>query len=184
MVGGLLALLLLSTAYSAAAHPGNRLVRRPTPSPVATESAAATDATRPSPLPAVAPAVSTCELPGLVAAPVTPRFPWILATAMLALAGVIHRSRRLAALASVLFLVVFVAESSVHSVHHLTDPQGAAQCQALSLAQHVHGSIPAGPTVGALQTDTGPLLITLADAVRADAPIRPDVGRAPPPLST
>ncbi len=183
LVGGLVVLLLLSSAYAAAAHPGNRLVGRPAPSPVARESPAATDPTQPGPLRSAAPAVSTCELPGLVAAPSTPLFPWILTAVLLAFAGMIQRSRRLATWASVLILAVFVAESSVHSVHHLADPRGAAHCSVLSLAQHVHGSTPAGPSVGALQADTGALLVTLGDSFRSDAPIRPDLGRAPPSLS-
>jgi hypothetical protein len=179
-VGSVLALLLLSSAYSAAAHPGNRVVRQPAPSSAATEPAPVVEAAPPPESPLTSPAVFPGEPPGLFAAPSTPVFPWILGAVMLALAGMTQRSRRVAAWAAALLLAVFVAESGVHSVHHLTDPGGAARCQVLALAQHLDGSAADGPTVATPPSDTGPLLATPAASFRPDEPLRPDRSRAPP----
>ena len=80
-------------------------------------------------------------------------------------------------LALVLGFVTF--ESAVHAVHHLSDPEEAAQCQVLAVSQHLSG-------VGAATPEVGTQLL----AMEAPAPagterslrnlFRPDIGRAPP----
>jgi hypothetical protein len=102
----------------------------------------------------------------------------------LALAGAIaRRSPRAGTLALVVVLTVFVAESTIHSVHHIADPRGAAQCQVLSVAQHVHGGAAAAEITADAPADVGPLLVTLSDPLLAAPTLRPDQGRAPPARS-
>ncbi len=79
-------------------------------------------------------------------------------------------------------LLEFLAfESSLHSAHHLSDPEEAAQCVVLAVSQHLSG-------VGAETSEVCTQLL----AVEAPAPVRterslltlvrPDIGRAPPSL--
>ena len=87
--------------------------------------------------------------------------------------------RKLGAISLALLLGFVVFESAVHSVHHISDPEEAAQC-VLAVSQHLSGVGAATPEVG-----TEPL------ALEAPAPagterslrnlFRPDTGRAPPP---
>jgi hypothetical protein len=79
-----------------------------------------------------------------------------------------------------LLVVVASAESGVHSVHHLDDPRGGAECQVLTVTQQLHGETSPELPSGA------PALVFRAyvlAAVPPDAPAparRPDAGRAPP----
>src|SRR5262249_577522 len=77
-------------------------------------------------------------------------------------------------------LIVFAAESTIHSVHHTHDPRGAAQCRVLSVAQHVHGDAPVIEATVDAPADAGFLPVTRADALRIDPALRPDPARPPP----
>jgi hypothetical protein len=77
-------------------------------------------------------------------------------------------------------LLAFVAESGVHSVHHLTDPNGATACQVLSVSQQVTGDLPTSALVPREPAVAGLLVVPTTPPIPADAPQRPDRGRAPP----
>lgn len=88
---------------------------------------------------------------------------------------------REAALSLALLLGFVAFESTLHSVHHLSNPEEAAQCHVLAVSQHLSG-------VG---TET-PGVCSQLLAVEPPAPVRtkrslltlvrPDIGRAPPSL--
>jgi hypothetical protein len=107
--------------------------------------------------------------------------PWLLGVVTLAATGVLLRRRRRLAVGALAFLLlVFAADSAIHSVHHLTDPRGAADCRVLSVAQHLQGNT-AGPTaVLHAPSATGPLVTAQAESFRGDVPLRLELGRAPP----
>jgi hypothetical protein len=123
-------------------------------------------------------------MPPASIAAATPRadttlWPWL---ALLALVPVLGRRRapRLLAAALVLVLVVFAAESAVHSVHHGIAGDGTAVCPVASAAAHVAGSdleavaAPApAPAAGPALTESGPLSTT-------PRPLGQHQGRAPP----
>ena len=69
----------------------------------------------------------------------------LLAAAVLALAAA-ARSRRARVLALALLVGGFGLEVAVHSVHHFSDPQGAASCMFFAASQHVQGA-DASPTI-------------------------------------
>src|SRR5687768_749326 len=79
-------------------------------------------------LPADTPAPVAAPVTFLVAATpeATPIWPFVAVLVAAALAAL--PPRRAVALALVLLLALFAVESGVHSVHHLADQQGAAQC--------------------------------------------------------
>lgn len=92
-----------------------------------------------------------------------------------------RRSRgRVIALGLSLALGVFTLESAVHSVHHLADPETAANCPVLSGSQHLSwGEAPAAAA------DAPPPCVAPAPPLRAEdaSPsliYRPHQGRAPP----
>ena len=81
-----------------------------------------------------------------------------------------------------LLIAVFGFESAVHSVHHLSDPQGADSCTLLSGSKHLDTASPALPDAG------GPLW-TATPAIPVDGNLEPPLrsvrtheGRAPPAL--
>ncbi len=155
--------------------------RRAALSPV---SPPALEVNDPEPGPAPAIVSGPSEPPVLIAGPSTSLAPWLAIVAGLALAGAIARRwPRVVTLALIPMLTVFVAESTIHSVHHIDDPRGAAQCQVLSVAQHVHGDAPAAEITADAPADVGPLLVMLADPLLAAPALRPDQGRAPPARS-
>jgi hypothetical protein len=167
-----LALLLVSS------QPAEGHSRRAGPVPPAAPEATASAA-------APAPAGATA-LPGplLAAAPPASLAPWLAIVAGLAVAGAVaRRAPRAATLGLALVLTVFAAESTLHSVHHIGDPRGAAHCQVLSVAQHVHGDAPAAEATADGPADLGPLPVALSDSLLADPALRPGQGRAPPARS-
>ena len=87
---------------------------------------------------------------------------------------------RVIALGLALALGVFTLESAVHSVHHLGDPETAANCPVLAGSQHLSWG-----EAQAAAADAPPLCVAPAPLLRAeDAPpsliYRPHQGRAPP----
>lgn len=137
------------------------------PSPVVTEIAV------PAPLaaPVAAPAPSPPEM-----APLAP------AIALgLGLAAVVLLRPRASVVGLALVLVVLALETGVHSVHHLADQQGAAECVVALATAQMHGTVEAPPA------DHGSCIAVPVDAVLGLTPerpgsrlLRPDEGRAPP----
>ena len=90
------------------------------------------------------------------------------------------RWREAAALSLTLLLGLFAFQTGFHAVHHLSNPQTAAQCPVFSASQHITG-VPAGTSnlfVPTLAPDPTPTVST-----RSTIParfFRPDQGRAPP----
>ena len=79
-----------------------------------------------------------------------------------------------------LVLTVFTVETTVHSVHHLADPEAGADCSVLSVSQNL-----AWGAADLVATDGPPLDVTTAVSVRSDDGPRwqlhrPSQGRAPP----
>ena len=81
---------------------------------------------------------------------------------------------------SLALLLDFVAfESALHSVHHLSDPEEAAQCYVLAVSQHLTG-------VGAETPEVSTQLLAVEPPAPAGTErslrnlFRPDFGRAPP----
>jgi hypothetical protein len=107
--------------------------------------------------------------------------PWLLGAGVLAsVVTLVLRSRRAVALAASLVLTLFVVESTIHSVHHLADPRGAAHCPVHSVAQHIHGETPGAAGGAVAPLEAAPLPATAEESLRADCCLRPDQGRAPP----
>jgi hypothetical protein len=93
------------------------------------------------------------------------------------------RFRRAAALGLVALAVVFVADSAVHSVHHLGQPQKAEACQVFSLVQHLAWDETPAPAAPVAVGDAGPLVAGAAAPSPATPVLRLDQGRAPPVLA-
>jgi hypothetical protein len=158
----LVGLLLLGTVTSAGAH-----VR-----PVLLAEAPAID----MPEPAAPPGGPQLAAP----APPAPATLGLTVVLTLVLALGIVAPRRTLVTAIVLVLGVLTVETGVHSVHHLTDRQAAADCVVASATAHVHGATDVtAPDAIWLPTPLGiaPLLTVDRPAGR---PSRPDAGRAPP----
>jgi hypothetical protein len=172
-VGSLVAALLLFAAHAVDAHPGNPPAASPTP--------AVTPAGAPA-VPPRAPLVTpTTEMPGLTPTGSPARPVGALVAVVLALGGAVTwRSRRVTVCAQALVLVVFVAESSLHSVHHIADPAGAAGCQVLPVSQQLTGHLPSSAPAASAPAVAGSLVAPAAQPPHAGAPLRPDLGRAPP----
>ena len=108
-----------------------------------------------------------------------PLWPW-LALAALVPALVRRRAAKLLVTALALLLVVFGAESALHSVHHGVAGERTALCPVASAAAHVAGTdvetvavaAPAPATEPAVE-ETDPLASTLRQ-------LGPHQGRAPP----
>jgi len=106
-----------------------------------------------------------------------------LALALLALIGVgfAGRRRRSAAVACLALLIgVLGLESAVHSVHHLSDPAGAASCAVFSVSQNVSGTLADAPDVGSPSGSIESAPLPFAERIRALAVFAAHEGRAPP----
>lgn len=92
----------------------------------------------------------------------------------------VWRWRRTAALGLALVLGIFTLGIAVHSVHHLLEPEKAAECLVFSASQHMSG------TLAELCDVQAPVLaVTTASPGNNDGPIltlrfRSDLPRAPP----
>ena len=98
----------------------------------------------------------------------------------LALLLIARASRRGVAAAASIALLVLAFESGVHSVHHLGDTRGAAQCSVASAAPHLVGSPAEPPSVSPAVAPGGDGLIVAGAPALSSCPFRPDAGRAPP----
>jgi predicted membrane protein len=101
-----------------------------------------------------------------------------------AMAQTMWRLRRTAALGLALGLGIFTFDLAVHSVHHLSEPENAAECLVFSASQHVSGTLVEPGDVHALV-----LAVTAASPENCNLPIdifrfRPELPRAPPSLSS
>jgi hypothetical protein len=77
-------------------------------------------------------------------------------------------------------IAITAAESALHSVHHLGNPQGAKDCQVLTVTQQLHADtaleLPEGVPVDTVCSDV--VAVVLHGATQSVR--RPDQGRAPP----
>jgi hypothetical protein len=106
---------------------------------------------------------------------------WLVVLVAVGLAGaVLRRSRRAAVATQALVLLVFIAETGIHSVHHIADPPGAASCQVLPVSQHLSGHLPIPAPVASRPAPVGVLVVAPARPAPAAVAVRPDLGRAPP----
>jgi hypothetical protein len=125
--------------------------------------------------------VALVDQPLLVAG--TPPSPpaWLAGIALALAAGALAAGRRRGLrVGLVLLLVVFLLEAGTHSVHHLADQGGAAQCAVAMASAQVHGATADCPT-DAVSRPVVVARIVLAETTRPGAaPLRPDEGRAPP----
>ncbi len=163
-------MLSLLVAGELEAHP--RIPQTSEAAPTEVASVPAIDSVRETPSP-----------PSLVAASGRSLSSWLVLAIAVTLAGAtVRRSRRATVLAMVALLLVFVAESTVHSVHHFGDLRGAAQCQVLSLSQHLSADCPTPVGVPLPAGDPGLPVVTAASSPPVELAFRPDQGRAPPAL--
>jgi hypothetical protein len=134
-----------------------------------------------APAPAIEPIPDAPTPPSLVAAPGRASSPWLgLAILTVLATGAARSPRRVRVAILGGFLLVLVAESSVHAVHHLGDARGAAQCQVLSLSQHLSGDRPAPVEVQPPARKPSLEIVVPAPSLVPDLALRPDRGRAPP----
>jgi hypothetical protein len=150
----LLALLpILAVAVPAAAHvrePSPRVVGRDAPQPAS--AMALPDTVAPAPpaeLHGTAPEAHVRPIPLAVAVMAALL---LLVAAGAALGGI--RVRRAAAAATGALVLVFIAESGPHLVHHALDPAQAEQCQILKASSHSDGTTVAAdslPVPGTLE---------------------------------
>ena len=140
---------------------------------------------RPAPPPPAADVVTSDPLVGPGAAPVpalpaaAPLAPALALGAGLAMALVLRRRAVVTALA--LVLVVLAVETGVHSVHHLADQEGGAECVVALATAQVHGTAEPPPADHHLWIAVPGGTVGLSPPERPGArPLRPDEGRAPP----
>ena len=119
----------------------------------------------------------------LVAAPTVPGLPWpaVLVAAVIVLLAA-RRPRRALALGLSLIVMVFIFETGVHSVHHLSTRGHADHCVLAAASGHITGvdaSLP-GDAAPSLQPSGEIALFVESPAIDHD--VRPDQGRAPPIL--
>ena len=98
------------------------------------------------------------------------------------LAGTARRGRRAAILSLALLVALFGLESTIHSVHHLSDPLAAASCAVLSASQHAPGACASTPDAGTPTWTAEPLPAVGTEIIRPLQAFRPHEGRAPPAL--
>jgi hypothetical protein len=115
--------------------------------------------------------------------------PWIplvfIGAVLIAVTVARHRPqwRRVAVFALVIVVSSFTFATAVHSVHHLSEPQKAAECPVFSASQHVTGTL-AEPSA----LFVPPIAITTTSAGACEAPaaivcFQPAQPRAPPASS-
>jgi hypothetical protein len=121
--------------------------------------------------------------PVVASAPALPGFaPLAPAIALgLTLAAVALLRRRACLVGLALVLVVLALETGVHSVHHLADRQGAAECVVALATAQMHGTAEAPLTDhgSCSAVPVGTVLLPTPERPGARPP-RPDEGRAPP----
>jgi hypothetical protein len=123
-------------------------------------------------------------VPSLLAAPAPPALPWPALLAAIALGLLVaSRPRRALALGLALLVTLFLFETGVHSVHHLSARGEAPHCALATASNHLSGvdaDAPKDPTPRL--EPTGEIALSVESAP-ADHVVRPGQGRAPPALS-
>jgi hypothetical protein len=109
--------------------------------------------------------------------------------AMLGIAAVAFTRRprkvRVVALLALAFLVaLFGLQTAVHSVHHLSDPQGAASCVIFAASQHVPGDCPETLLVAAPIWTAAPCPLVVSELFHPLEAFGSPEGRAPPASSS
>jgi hypothetical protein len=119
----------------------------------------------------------------LVAAPTMPGLPWpaILVAAVIGLLAA-RRPRRALALGLSLIVMVFLFETGVHSVHHLSTRGHADQCVLASASGHISGVDADPPSNAAPPLQPSGEIALFVESPAIDHDVRPDQGRAPPVL--
>ena len=88
--------------------------------------------------------------------------------------------RRSVIVSLALLVAFFGVESAVHSVHHLSDPEGAASCALFLMSEDLQGACAATPDAGTAP-DTPAGVATVDRAVLQPAHVfNAHEGRAPP----
>jgi hypothetical protein len=137
--------------------------------------------TRPMPLVEEPPAsVAAVAVAATSAEPPGPATIWLALVLTVFLGVAVAVPRRALVVTLALVLVVFVLETGVHSVHHLSDRQAASQCVVASASTHVQGTEqPDAPDGVSVATPIGAMPTPDFDRP-GSRPLRPDEGRAPP----
>ena len=95
-----------------------------------------------------------------------------------------RRPRRLAAAALVVLVAIVAFESSLHAVHHLGDPDGAARCGVASVTSHLSGTADS-PWAEQPTLDTTTEHVAISAPLPLDTrPLNPQRGRAPPSIAS
>jgi hypothetical protein len=162
-------LALAVSATSVWAHP-----RAVAPAAVVEATPPAASVALPAPV-----ALPTPPVPTPVTSPMDPLAP--TAAVAVALAVALTARRRVLVTALAFVLVVLAVETGVHSVHHLADRQGAAECVVAMASANVHGTAASPPAAYApwIPGPVGPVVAPAPERPGA-RPLRPDEGRAPP----
>jgi len=92
--------------------------------------------------------------------------------------------RRLTAALLAMLVTIVVIESSLHAVHHLGDPDGAAHCSVASVTSHLSGTVDPPHTAQPAFVATTDHLIVLELLSFGTRPLSPQRGRAPPSLAS
>jgi len=171
---GLLALALLCVLWipTAGAHPPD-LGREPAP-PAGAQSTDAAPLSPPEEPPMNPPpaAETTAAIP---VAPVVA----LLGVLLLGL-GTLRRPVTAVRVLLALLVVVAAGESAVHSVHHLDNPQGRANCQVLTITQQLHGEAASELSSAVPVAEFCSYKVAAVPPDTAKTVRRPDEGRAPP----
>ncbi len=173
-VRALLVALAIGLALAASATPVWAHPRAVAPAAAVGTAPPAAPVTLPAPAAPPAPAG-----PAPAAQPMGPLAPFAALAIALGVALAAPRRTLVAALA--LVLVVLGVETGVHSVHHLADQRGAAECVVAIASANVHGTAASPPATQALWAPSPVGSIVAPAPERPGArPLRPDEGRAPP----
>lgn len=110
-----------------------------------------------------------------------PAVPAAIAILALLLGTMAARRPRLCVPAiAALALVILAFETGVHSVHHLGDERGAAECSVASATTHLAGATDAPPLTGAADAPASEILPSVPNAVLSGTALPIHAGRAPP----
>jgi hypothetical protein len=91
-----------------------------------------------------------------------------------------RQSSRVAIFGLVLALSTFTFGTAVHSVHHLSEPQKAAECPVFSASQHISGTLAEPGTLYVPMLAIAAAFPGTCDAPTSTPYYRPAQPRAPP----
>jgi hypothetical protein len=168
---------LLAASLVAVAAPG--LAHSPAghATPVAVQTVVEPDVAGPSALPA-----EPAGMHALRAEMAPPALPAAVALAVLLVVAIAagRRPRLAVSAIAVLALVVLAFETGLHSVHHLGDERGAAECSVASGTTHLAGTTDGPPLGGALLSPTFETIPAGVTSSLPRTPLRLHSGRSPP----